>query len=253
MSPPPPNLLVRSHRTMRSQSRNECPRTTRCQSRNTEEAGHGGDSDPQSTHGAPVAASRFSEVITDRVRQHVGGLVFNLRPHRDGEFEYKGPVSAGDTAPFQAESDLAAEHYQLSVCWPDTEELVQHLDMFLEWQSTCILILPKSVVDKICQEYTSSYMEKAQDTLLILVILSITYLMNPGNTTSARRAEVLSDQFFTEARKLAFEIALKNPCVQVVQATCILSCREYSRGSENGAWIIHGTWCCDYLQIRSLR
>lgn len=172
--------------------------------------------------------------------RQIGGLVFKLQPRPDGEFGYRGPVSADQQAPFDVESDDLAESYLSSISWPSTDELGQHLDMFLEWQSGCILILPKPVIDKICQDYEAIQAGRTRNTVLVMAILSLTYMMSPNTKVVTHADEDPSHQFFVEARRLAFDMALRNPCVQVVQATCILSCGEYSRGNENAAWVLHG-------------
>ncbi|KAF4634855.1 hypothetical protein G7Y89_g3239 [Cudoniella acicularis] len=194
----------------------------------------------QSPPAAATPGSRMPEAVADGALQQVGGLVFKLQPRRDGEFGYRGPASADQAAPYEGESDDVANDDLLHIHWPSIDELEQHLDMFLEWQSTCILILPKPIIDKVCRDYTSSQSECTEMTLLVLAILSLTYMMHPGSKTSTRKVQALSDYFSAEAKKLAYDMALRNPCVQVVQATCILSCREYSHGNDNGAWILHG-------------
>lgn len=193
-----------------------------------------------STSSVSGSGSGVPGAIAERALRQVGGLVFKLQPRPGGEFSYRGPVSADQQAPSDVENEDEADSDFSSISWPSIDELGQHLDMFLEWQSTCILILPKPVIDKICNDYESIQVQRTRNTVLVMAILSLTYMMYPNTQVDAHGSENPSHKFFVEAKKLAFDMALRNPCVQVVQATCILSCREYSRGNENAAWVLHG-------------
>jgi hypothetical protein len=49
-----------------------------------------------------------------------------------------------------------------------------------------------------------------------------------------------SEAMFKLAKASLFEMATTRPSVEVVQAACLLSCRQFGYGHENEAWVLHG-------------
>lgn len=77
---------------------------------------------------------------------------------------------------------------------------------------------------------------------ILWAILSLTYkIYCIGRLNFESRAQY-SDAAFMEAKNLVTTLAFRKPSVEVVQAALILTCREYSCGHENSAWVFHGSF-----------
>ena len=179
-----------------------------------------------------------------------GSLNFGLKVGKDGELEYRGPTSSviGDRLPTVHDGSepsrpetLAALDFQ-----PNDMELQCHVNLFVEWQNSSILVLPGSIIDQIVTSYPPPSSDVATRAVL-WAILSLTYKVFASHIVDHADRRALSDQAFEEAARLTTNLAHRKPSVEVVQAACILACREYSCGHENSAWTFHGRRCIPYI------
>ena len=175
-----------------------------------------------------------------------GSLTFGLKLGKDGELEYRGPTSSvtGDKLPtvqddsYAESSDIVLDAETLSL--PSAEEMRTHIDLFVEWQNASVLILPGIIIEHILLQYPPPPASTSAQAVL-WSILSLTYKMIYTNRLGYTERCKMSDQAFRKASELVFSLCHRKPSVDIVQAACILACREYSCGHENGAWIFHGT------------
>jgi hypothetical protein len=171
-----------------------------------------------------------------------GSLTFGLKLGENGELEYRGPTSSviGDRLPEIPGRNVAFNFSSPSnIELPDETEMRQHLDLFVEWQNSSILVLPGDIVDELLESYPPTY-ENLRARVVLWSILSLTYKMYRISLINFETRMNLSEAAFQEAVKLVTTLAVRRPSVEVVQAACILACRDYSCGHENGAWVFHG-------------
>lgn len=177
-------------------------------------------------------------------RLTLGSLSFGLAIGEHGELDYRGPTSSAagarlPTAP-QRQINIAELPATLRVL-PDAEEMCHHLDLFVEWQNSCVLILPGCSINSFMNAYPPST-EDAARRVVLWSILSLTYNMHGIGRLDYEDRVDRSDSAHAEATQLVMELALRNPSVEVVQSACLLACREYSCGHENSAWVFHGMY-----------
>ena len=171
-----------------------------------------------------------------------GRLEFGLEVGERGQFEYRGPTSSTTGVkvselhrhqPIMSNSTLIVQEL------PGQAEMHHHLELFVEWQNSSILVLPGHIIDHIMDAYPP--IEEDLETRAVLwSVLSLTYKMFCINQLSYDERAFNSEAALGEAKKLVTSLAFRQPSVEVVRSACILACREYSCGHENSAWVFHG-------------
>ena len=173
-------------------------------------------------------------------------LEFSLRLGENDELEYRGPTSSipGTRLPTiwhaQRAAELESAHendiFPLMLPLPDPDTLRTHLDIFLEWQNSSVIILAGALIDDLLQNYDANDNNLLRH-LLIFSIMSLTMRLSsiPTDTESQRSSTL----YFGVAKQLLTRFAFEKPSIEVVQSACILACQEYARGYERTAWVFN--------------
>jgi hypothetical protein len=172
-----------------------------------------------------------------------GSLAFGLKLGDFGELEYRGPTSStiGDRLPDVPSQAALLESSEYGTAeFPGKSEMRQHLDIFVEWQNSSVLILPGSLVHHILDNFPPQE-DSIRLCMVLWSILSLTHKMFGLQWRSFEQRATLSESAFQQASKLVTLLAFRTPCVEIVQSALVLSCREYSCGHENAAWVFNGT------------
>lgn len=184
-----------------------------------------------------------------------GSLSFGLKVGEHGQLEYSGPTSSitGIALPERHYHQIIVpEDSTTSRMLPSKEDMSQHIELFVEWQNSSILVLPACIIDPIMQDYPP--VEESLETRAILwSVLSLTYKMHCINRSSYEERTFRSEVALNEAKKLVTRLAFRKPSTEVVTSACILACREYSCGQENSAWVFHGKQAQQFLKQGKLK
>ncbi|KAL2826181.1 hypothetical protein BJY01DRAFT_150357 [Aspergillus pseudoustus] len=168
---------------------------------------------------------------------------FSLKLNNGGELEYFGPTSSvPQNALIAAENPMitsigelpgqALPGQRIPVIFPDIDTLKQHIDLFLEWQSSGILILAGAQIDEIILDYNPMILPPKKQVLLA-AMLSLTYKFVVDEC-------LFSHRYFLFAKQLLTSMVFSNTTVELVLAACILACQAYGCGNTNAAWIFNG-------------
>lgn len=169
-----------------------------------------------------------------------GTLSFGIHIGNNGEFEYRGPTSASaGRLPLDYPLQMARLENRDDVHLPDVEEMTWHLDLFTEWQNCSILILPGTALQSVIEDY-DVHRKDGKKAMVLWAMLSLTYNMLPDRHMAAAERAQRSEAAFQICVQTLTALQFRFPCVEVVQAACILACSEYSRGNENSAWTFNG-------------
>jgi hypothetical protein len=117
--------------------------------------------------------------------------------------------------------------------------MLQQLQIFAEWQNASILILPGAWLEHLMECYPPAA-DDAKRHLVLNAILSLTSKMYRSAVLPLQERTRESEAAFEAAAARLYALSLRNPCVEVVRAACILACREYGCGHENSAWSLSG-------------